>query len=211
MNNRGKLSEIYYSTQEYWKGYAAITKLAKAAEVSELNHRTQAVVERANSTLSERLYSHQYVQEMLLENERSREWVKRLPKVLKAMNSRPKRITGTEPDSVIKLKEVDVKNVNYNRPVGLDEMRLPPGVRVKYLFAPGEHEGGDRRRATDPIWSMEIYDISRSVMTADQPILYYLSEASGERKATRRSFVREELQVVSKDTELPPDHVLADK
>ena len=69
-------------------------------------------------------------------------------------------------------------------------MRLPPGVRVRYLFAPGEHEGGDRHRATDPIWSMEIYDIARSVMTADQLILYSLSEAP-----TRRSFVREELQV----------------
>ena len=80
-------------------------------------------------------------------------------------------------------------------------MRLPPGVRVRYLFALG-----DRRRATDPIWSMEVYDISRSVMTADQSILYYLSEAP-----TRRSFVREELQVVPKDTELPPDHVFADK
>ena len=51
------------------------------------NHRAQAVVERASSILSERLYSHQYAQEMLLDNERSREWVKRLPKVLKAMNS----------------------------------------------------------------------------------------------------------------------------
>ena len=30
-----KLSKTYYSTQGYWKGYAAITKLAKAAEVSE--------------------------------------------------------------------------------------------------------------------------------------------------------------------------------
>ena len=55
------------------------------------NHRAQAVAERANSILSERLYSHQYAQEMLLENERSSEWVRRLPKVLKAMNSLPKR------------------------------------------------------------------------------------------------------------------------
>ena len=129
--------------------------------------------------------------------------MKRLPKVLKAINSQQRRITGTEPDNAIKLKEVDVKNVNYNRPVGLDELRLPPGVRVRYLYSPGEHEGGDRRRATDPIWSVGIYDISRSVITADQPILYYLSDAP-----TGRSFVREELQVIQfKDTELPPDYV----
>ena len=30
-----KLSKIYYCTQGYWKGYSAITKLSKAAEVSE--------------------------------------------------------------------------------------------------------------------------------------------------------------------------------
>jgi len=30
-----KLSKIYYSTDEYWKGYAAISKLAEAANVSE--------------------------------------------------------------------------------------------------------------------------------------------------------------------------------
>ena len=49
------------------------------------NHRSQAFVERANKTLSERLFSHQYAQEMLGDG-RSREWVKRLPLVLKAMN-----------------------------------------------------------------------------------------------------------------------------
>ena len=87
------------------------------------NQRAQAVVERVNSILSESLYSHQYAQEMLLENERSRELVKRLPKVLKAMNSQPKRITGKEPNKPVQLEEVDVKNVKYNRPVGLDEVR----------------------------------------------------------------------------------------
>ena len=31
------LSKIYYSSQGYWKGYAAITKLAKEANVSEVD------------------------------------------------------------------------------------------------------------------------------------------------------------------------------
>ena len=30
-----KLSKLYYSTNGYWKGYAAISKLADAAKVSE--------------------------------------------------------------------------------------------------------------------------------------------------------------------------------
>ena len=69
---------------------------------------------------------------------------------------------------------------------------------MRYLYAPGEGEGGERRRATDPIWSLEIYDLSRSDVSAEQPVLYYLSVDP------RQSFVREELQVVPSDTELPP-------
>ena len=166
------------------------------------NHRSQAFVERVNKALSERLFSHQYAQEMVNDG-RSREWVKRLPQVLKAMNSEPTRLIGKEPSSAIGLDKVTVGGGSYKRPVGLDEVRLPPGVLVRYLYAPGEGEGGERRRATDPIWSLGIYNISRSVVSSDQPVLYYLSKGG-----PKRGFVREELQVVSNDTELPPKSVL---
>ena len=163
------------------------------------NHRAQAFVERANRTLGERLFSHQYAQEMV-SDERSRVWVKRLPAVMKALNSEVIRITGKEPEKAIGLKEVDIKQVNYKRPVGLKEKRLPSGVQVRYLLSPGEDEGGERRRATDPIWSLEIYNITRVVVSSDQPVLYYLLDGP------KRSFVREELQVVPSDTELPLHH-----
>ena len=161
------------------------------------NHRAQAFVERANRTLGERLFSHQYAQEMVSEG-RSRVWVKRLPAVMKALNSQVIRITGKEPDKALGLKEVDIKQVNYKRPVGLKEKRLPSGVQVRYLLSPGEDEGGERRRATDPIWSIEVYNINRVVISPDQPVLYYLLDGP------KRSFVRKELQVVLTDTELPP-------
>ena len=166
------------------------------------NHRSQAFVERANRTLSERLFSHQYAQEMLGDG-RSREWVKRLPSVLKAMNSEPTRLIGKDPSSALSLGQVNVKGSSYKRPVGLGEVRLPPGVLVRYLYAPGEGEGGERRRATDPIWSLGVYNLSRSVVSSDQPVLYYLSSG-----APKRGFVREELLVVPIDTELPPKGVL---
>ena len=60
----------------------------------------------------------------------------------------------------------------------------------------------NRRRATDPVWSLEVFDISRSVVSPRQPVLYYLLDG------LKRSFVREELQFVPEDTELPPDSVL---
>ena len=166
------------------------------------NHRSQAFVERANKTLSERLFSHQYAQEMVMDG-RSRKWVKRLPLVLKAMNSEPTRLIGKDPSSAIGLGQVGVKSGEYKRPVGLEEVRLPPGVLVRYLYAPGEGEGGERRRATDPIWSLGVYYLSRSVVSSDQPVLYYLSSG-----APKRGFVREELLVVPSDTELPPKGVL---
>ena len=44
------------------------------------SHRDQGIVERWNRTLSERLFGHQYAQEMRLPvGERSTEWVRRLP------------------------------------------------------------------------------------------------------------------------------------
>ena len=161
------------------------------------NHRAQAFVERANRTLGERLFSHQYAQEMISDG-RSRVWVKRLPAVMKALNSQVIRITGKEPDKALGLKEVEMREVNYKRPVGLKEKRLPSGVQVRYLLSPGEDEGGERRRATDPIWSLEIYNITGVVISPEQPVLYYLLDGP------KRSFVREELQVVPLGTELPP-------
>ena len=51
-------------------------------------HRDQAIVERFNRTLAERLFGHQYAVEMLLpEGKRSTEWVKRLPDVVSALNN----------------------------------------------------------------------------------------------------------------------------
>ena len=166
------------------------------------NHRSQAFVERANKTLSERLFSFQYAQEMV-KDARSKKWVKRLPQVLKAMNSEPTRVIGKDPSSALGLEQVGVASGEYKRPVGFEEVRLPPGVLVRYLYAPGEGEGGERRRATDPIWSLGVYYLSRSVVSSDQPVLYYLSS-----DAPKRGFVREELLVVPSDTKLPPKGVL---
>ena len=106
------------------------------------NHRAQAFVEQANRTLAEKMFSHQYAQEMV-SDDRSRVWAKRLPDVIKSLNSKPIRITGKEPVKAIRLKEVDIKNATYKRPVGFNENRHPPGVRVRYLLAPGEDKGGE--------------------------------------------------------------------
>ena len=121
------------------------------------NHRAQAFVERANRTLGEKIFTHQYAQEMAnvqKSKSRSREWVERLPEVLKVMNNEVTRLAGKEPTKVLKSADVSINGTNYGRPVGLDEVKLPPGVKVRYLYSPAEGEGGERRRATNPIWSL---------------------------------------------------------
>lgn len=61
-------------------------------------HRDQGIVERFNRILSERLFSYHHSQEMNFQSaERSREWVKRLPKVVLTLNGEKTRLTGKKP------------------------------------------------------------------------------------------------------------------
>lgn len=88
-------------------------------------------------------------------------------------------------------------STTYSRPVGTKGERLDSSANVRYLYAPGELEGG-QRRATDPVWSLKVFNISRSTVNEGEPVLYYLDYGP------RRGFVREELMVVPPRTELPP-------
>ena len=158
-------------------------------------HRDQAIVERFNRTLAERLFGHQYAVEMLLpEGQRSTAWVKRLPDVVKALNNEVTSLTGKKPALPIKEKAVVSKpSTKYSRSVGMKEKKLPPLVNVRYLYQPGELEGGTKR-ATDPIWSLKVHQIERNVTKPDEPVVYYLSDGP------KRGFVREELLVVPPNT-----------
>ena len=161
-------------------------------------HRDQAIVERFNRTLAERLFGHQYAVEMNLPSGRSTAWVKRLPDVVSVLNNEVTRLTGKKPKDVIKEKTVSAKPATpYMRPVGVYEKKLPPQAHVRYLYYPGELEGGGRR-ATDPIWSLKVYTIQKVVTKLDAPVVYYLYDGP------KRGFVREELLVVPPGTQLPP-------
>jgi len=180
------------------------TEVRRGRVDGEQAHRDQGVVERWNRTLAERLFGHQYAQEMRLPpGERSTEWVKRLPAVVSALNGEVTRLTGKRPSEAIKAKSVAQKPSSTvpGRVVGLAEQKLPSGIGVRYLYQPGELEGG-RRRATDPVWSLRVHRLGRSVAKPDEPVLYYLADGPS------RGFVREELLPVPADTQLPPDWVL---
>ena len=163
-------------------------------------HRDQAIVERFNRTLAERLFGYQYAVEMNMKHsdKRSTEWVKRLPAIVSALNNEVTRLIGKKPAQAIEEKSVSSKpSTPYSRPVGVNEKMLPPPVNLRYLYQPGEPEGGGRR-ATDPIRSLKVYNIEKVVTKPEEPVMYYLFDGP------KRGFVCEELMVVPPDTQLPP-------
>ena len=99
-------------------------------------HRDQAIVERFNRTLAERLFGHQYAVEILLPaDQRYTAWVKRLPVVVSALNNEVTRLTGKKPAEAIKVKAVSATpSTPYLRPVGVNEKTLPSGVGVRHLY-----------------------------------------------------------------------------
>ena len=131
--------------------------------------------------------------------ERSREWVKRLPEVVSALNSEETRSTRKKPVNAIKEKVVNAKSSTiYSRPVGLKEKKLDYSVNLRYLLAAGELEGG-QKRATDPIWSLKDFNTEKSIVKENEPVLYYLKDGP------KRGFVTEELMIIPKGTEIPPE------
>lgn len=136
-------------------------------------HRDQGIVERFNRTLAERLFGYQYAKEIDTKK-RNREWVKRLSDVIKALNKETKK-----PPPII-TRKVDAE--------------ICPYANVRYLYQPGELEGGGKRRATDPVWSVDIHKIDYHIITQGIRVYYLKSPAP------KRGFVKEELLIVPADT-----------
>ena len=154
-------------------------------------HRSQALVERFNKTLSERLFGYQYAVDLKVESGKNTEWVKRLPLVINNLNHEETRLIGKKPIDAIKLKSVVSKP---SAPLKFPENPLPYGINVRYLYQPGELEGGNKLRATDPIWSLKTYQIDNYIIQEGEPILYYLKDGP------KRGFVKQELMIIPSDT-----------
>jgi hypothetical protein len=133
--------------------------------------------------------------------------VRALPAVVASRNDEPTRLTGKMPSAAIKAASVAHKPaVPVGRAVGLEPILSSSDV-VRYLYQPGELEGG-QRRPTDTLRNV--------VRQSDQPALYYLNNGSanalsafrhqGATPAPTRGFVREELLIILLEPELPPSH-----
>lgn len=154
-------------------------------------HRDQAIVERFNRTLAERLFGYQYAREFISDG-RSREWVARLPSVIAALNNEITRTINVKPVDAITKKYIPKQRNNVlTQPV-------LGNVTVRYLYEPGELEGG-KKRATDPVWSVTTHNISSITRSTGRNAIYRLDST-----APQRGFTREQLQVIPTDTQLPP-------
>ena len=178
--------------------YGDTTKLMEKHEVliqrgDPSQHRSQGIVERFNRTLADRLFSYQYHKELEDPSKSNREWVSRLLNVVSTLNNEKTRLIGMKP--VDAIKQTLVKQ-GFSQPVkDYKEKLLDVGTKVRYLYESGELEGyrygGERRkRSTDPIWSVDVYDIKDRYIKKYQPTLYYLDVGP------KRSFVFEELQSI---------------
>ena len=86
------------------------------------------------------------------------------------------------------------KAVNF----GTIELKVKPYPEQKVL-----PEDDNRRRATDMIWSWDTFRLDMIVQNPGQRVLYYLAPTADDVDGPQRAFVREELMLVSEDTEVP--------
>ena len=183
---------------------ADVTKLLEKHNVkirratTKYRHTFTAFVEHFNKILSEQLFKIQDAQELNNPTKDSKTWVKHLYNVVDELNKEYNSVIKMTPEKAIKLKEVKLHHKPYPK-----EDILPTDGLYRYLYQPGELEGGQQKRATDMVWSWNTFRLDRIIENPGQRVLYYLS---GD-KAPERAFVKEELMLIPEDTEVPPDHV----
>ena len=76
--------------------------------------------------------------------------------------------------------------LHKNRLIGREEKRLPEDALVRYLLDKSDFEGS-KRRATDPIWSTDIYHIKHIIVIINQPVMYKLRKVSKKIFYSRRA------------------------
>ena len=113
--------------------------------------------------------------------------------LIHALNNEKPRLIEMKP--VDAIKETSIRQ-GFSQPVkNYGEKLIDVGTKVRYLYESGELEGQQyggerRRRSTDPIWSVDVYEIKDRYIKESQPTLYYLDGG------TKRSFVFEEFQLI---------------
>ena len=124
--------------------YGDTTKLMEKHDVmiqrgDPSQHRSQGIVERFIRTLADRLFTYQYHKDLEDPSKSNREWVSRLQNVVSALNNEKTRLIGMKPVDAIKQTLVEQ---GFSQPIKeYEEKLLDIGIKVRYLYEPGELEG----------------------------------------------------------------------
>ena len=156
-------------------------------------HTHKAFVEAFNKELAKLLFKPMDAQELQDQEEMSTICVKNLNKIVNKMNNTVASMIGMKAADAIKL---DAIPLDKKYP---EETVLPEDGLYRYLYQPGEKHGGQKRQATDLVWSKNTYRLDRIVQEPGNRVLYYLKDRPD------RTFVREKLMNISEDTQVPPD------
>ena len=181
---------------------ADVTKLFEKHKVkidrtiTKYHHTHTAFVENMNKQLAKKLFKAQDVQELNEENKVSSVWVKQLYKVVDELNNKRTVMIKMKPNKAILLD-----NVPQFKKYSPDRICLNTDGIYRYLLLPGEEHDDQKRRATDFIWSKDIYKLKKIVEEDGNRTMYYLDGGP------ERVFVKEELMRIPKDTKTPPDYV----
>ena len=180
-----------------------VTKMLEKNEVkirrvtTKYKHTHTAFVEALNKILAERLFKVQDAQELNDPEKVSSRWVKHLYGLVDELNDMETEMIGMKPKDAIRLNEVPLVKQENNLP----EEILPEDGLYRYLLQLGEEHDDQRRRATDRLWSKGTYRLREIAENPGNRVMYYLLDGP------ERAFVSEELMLIPKDTELPPDYV----
>ena len=158
-------------------------------------HTDTAFVEAFNKELAELLFKPMDAQELQDPEKISTILVKNLKKTVNKMNGTISSMIGKKPKDAIKL---DTASLGKTYP---EETVLPKDGLCRYLYQPGQQHGDQKRQAIDLIWSRNVYRLGRVVQDPNNRILCYLQDGPD------RAFVREELMLVSEDSQVSPDWV----
>ena len=140
--------------------------------------------------LEKLLFKSKDAQELQNPKKVSTIWVKMLDKIVNKMNNIISSSIGMKPKDAIKLDNVPLDKTYP------EETVLPEDGLYRYLYQPGEQHGDQKRRATYLMWSKNTYRLDGIVQEPGNRVLYYLQDGPN------RDFVREELMLVSEDTQV---------
>lgn len=187
-------SEFAGEFKKFFEGNGIQFRISQAGR-----HRQQGLIESRNKSIGTPLLKRQTAQE-LLTGEKSTEWVKYLPKVIKYLNE---KFSVKKPwnDKAPDYKEIfaDVKCKDKSCEV------IPNGTLVRFqLDEPIDTQGKKlhgKFRASDIRWSLQPTEIEHPQMMPNQPIMYKI-------KGKTALYTRNQLQIVSDDSKMPPSKVL---